>query len=77
MLDEAHERNLNTDILIGLLSRVIPLRLRVAAQDRTALARVMEGLLQFVQEPKVWSPTVRTREKRQTPALSGTRAHRN
>lgn len=26
ILDEAHERNLNTDILLGLLSRIVPLR---------------------------------------------------
>jgi ATP-dependent RNA helicase DHX37/DHR1 len=26
ILDEAHERNINTDILIGLLSRIVPLR---------------------------------------------------
>lgn len=26
LLDEAHERNIYTDILIGLLSRIVPLR---------------------------------------------------
>ena len=30
MLDEAHERNINTDVLIGLLSRIIPLRRKLA-----------------------------------------------
>ena len=29
ILDEAHERNLNTDILLGLLSRIVPLRKRL------------------------------------------------
>ncbi len=32
ILDEAHERNLNTDVLIGLLSRILPLRNRLARQ---------------------------------------------
>ncbi|CAM9656186.1 unnamed protein product [Chrysoparadoxa australica] len=30
LLDEAHERNLNTDILLGLLSRAVPLRRKAA-----------------------------------------------
>lgn len=33
VLDETHERNLNTDILIGLLSKALPLRKKAAEQD--------------------------------------------
>jgi len=32
ILDEAHERNLNTDVLIGLLSRAVPLRNAMVAR---------------------------------------------
>lgn len=33
ILDETHERNLNTDVLIGLLSKAIPLRKKAAEED--------------------------------------------
>ncbi len=39
ILDEAHERNLNTDVLIGLLSRILPLRNRLARQQQSESKR--------------------------------------
>ncbi|CAM9989730.1 unnamed protein product [Ectocarpus fasciculatus] len=36
LLDEAHERNLNTDVLLGMLSRSIPLRKQVADEEQRA-----------------------------------------
>jgi ATP-dependent RNA helicase DHX37/DHR1 len=36
IIDEAHERNVNTDILIGMLSRAVPLRNQIAAQEAAA-----------------------------------------
>lgn len=35
VLDESHERNLNTDVLIGLLSVALPLRKKAAQEDPT------------------------------------------
>lgn len=37
ILDEAHERGLNTDVLIGLLSGSLPLRKQVAAEEGSKL----------------------------------------
>ena len=33
VLDESHERNLNTDVLIGLISAALPLRKKAAQED--------------------------------------------
>jgi HrpA-like RNA helicase len=35
LLDEAHERNINTDILLGMLSRAIPLRKKIALEENS------------------------------------------
>ena len=34
MVDEAHERSLNSDVLLGLLSRVVRLRRKLHAATR-------------------------------------------
>jgi ATP-dependent RNA helicase DHX37/DHR1 len=35
IIDEAHERKVNTDILIGLLSRVVNIRFKLAKEERS------------------------------------------
>jgi ATP-dependent RNA helicase DHX37/DHR1 len=33
MIDEAHERKINTDLLLGLLSRIINIRLKLSLKN--------------------------------------------
>ena len=42
LLDEAHERNVNTDILLGLLSRAIPLRKRISEEEKRKFSTLSE-----------------------------------
>lgn len=43
LLDEAHERNLNTDILIGLLSRAVTLRNKLAKEGKAKVGTLSTG----------------------------------
>lgn len=36
IIDEAHERKINTDLLLGLLSRIVNIRTKLAAAERKA-----------------------------------------
>jgi HrpA-like RNA helicase len=42
ILDEAHERNINTDILLGMLSRAIPLRKQISVEEHRKFATLTE-----------------------------------
>ena len=41
IIDEAHERKINTDILIGLLSRLILLRYKMSLEDKCPPLRLV------------------------------------
>jgi ATP-dependent RNA helicase DHX37/DHR1 len=62
IIDEAHERSVNTDILIGMLSRVIKLRSSLAEEDASVKA------LKLI----VMSATLRIEDLTQNPVLFST-----
>ena len=43
LIDEAHERKVNTDILIGLLSRVVNIRFKLTKEERTRKGADYQG----------------------------------
>ena len=67
VLDEAHERGINTDILIGLLSRIVPLRRKLASTGSIRNGRVVEPLTLIIM-----SATLRVEDFVNNPALFNT-----
>ncbi|KAG2771712.1 putative ATP-dependent RNA helicase [Phytophthora cactorum] len=51
LLDEAHERNVNTDILIGLLSRIAPLRAQMSREEEEAYQSLSEEEKETADKP--------------------------
>ncbi|POM64309.1 ATP-dependent RNA helicase, partial [Phytophthora palmivora] len=51
LLDEAHERNVNTDILIGLLSRIAPLRAQMSREEEEAYQLLSEEEKESAEKP--------------------------
>ncbi|KAE9334730.1 putative ATP-dependent RNA helicase [Phytophthora fragariae] len=51
LLDEAHERNVNTDILIGLLSRIAPLRAQMSREEEEAYQLLSEEEKKTAEKP--------------------------
>lgn len=78
IIDEAHERSVNTDILIGMLSRVVKLREEMAAEDdsvRPLKLIIMSATLRitdFTQNKTLFSnpPPVLQAEGRQYPVTT-------
>ena len=74
IIDEAHERNLNTDLLIGILSRIVPLRAQLSQQDPSITPLkviIMSATLRtadFAENPRIFdNPPVVKVEARQFP----------
>ncbi|GMF43245.1 unnamed protein product [Phytophthora fragariaefolia] len=51
LLDEAHERNVNTDILIGLLSRIAPLRAQMSREEEEAYQLLSDDEKKTAEKP--------------------------
>ncbi|KAG7380675.1 ATP-dependent RNA helicase dhx37 [Phytophthora pseudosyringae] len=51
LLDEAHERNVNTDILIGLLSRIAPLRAQMSREEEEAYQSLSQEEKEAAEKP--------------------------
>ncbi|XP_017883450.1 probable ATP-dependent RNA helicase kurz [Ceratina calcarata] len=69
ILDEAHERSVYTDILIGLLSRIVPLRNKKNDPLRLVIMSATLRVEEFVENAKLFKvkPPVLTVESRQFP----------
>ncbi|XP_067015411.2 probable ATP-dependent RNA helicase kurz [Anabrus simplex] len=69
ILDEAHERSVYTDILLGLLSRIVPLRARRGMPMKLLVMSATLRLEDFVDNPRLFptSPPVIKVESRQFP----------
>lgn len=57
ILDEAHERSVYTDILIGLLSRIVPLRLKRGNPLKLIIMSATLRLEDFVENPRLFRIT--------------------
>lgn len=69
ILDEAHERSVYTDILIGLLSRIVPLRHKRKNPLKLIIMSATLCVEEFVKNSKLFKvkPPVITVESRQFP----------